>query len=72
GAPTETTPPGNQNTIRGRLIQTIYLGATAQHHVELADGSPFKVLQMSPAEVLELGDAVSLLVDPGDVVLLTS
>ncbi|MHC4826586.1 MAG: ABC transporter ATP-binding protein [Planctomycetota bacterium] len=72
GAPTETTPPGNQNTIRGRLIQTIYLGATAQHHVELADGSPFKVLQMSPAEMLEPGDAVSLLVDPGDVVLLTS
>ena len=65
-------PPakGARNTIRGRLIQTVYLGEMTQHHVKLTDGSLFKALQLGPGEVRQPGAAVSLTVDPADIVLL--
>jgi iron(III) transport system ATP-binding protein len=71
--PDPATPdePDGQNTIRGRLIRTIYLGEMAQHHFELTDGSLFKVLQLSPGDLRRPGDTASLSIAPSDVVLLT-
>jgi iron(III) transport system ATP-binding protein len=70
GSQAVPAPPADHNTIQGRLVQTVYLGATAQHHVKLTDGSVFKVLQMGPGELHQAGEAVGLTVAPSDVVLL--
>jgi iron(III) transport system ATP-binding protein len=71
-SPAETPATAQANVIRGRLVQTVYLGEMAQHHFELTDGSPFRVLQLSPAEPGEPGTSATITVDPGDVVLLTA
>ncbi|MHC4065369.1 MAG: ABC transporter ATP-binding protein [Planctomycetota bacterium] len=70
--PARPPAPDDHNTIHGRLIQTIYLGEMAQHHFELSGGSLFKVLQLSPGDLRQPGDTVSLSITPGDIVLLTA
>ncbi len=60
-----------QGLLRGRLVETVFLGETAQHHVELADGTPLKVLQIHAPDLRPDGD-LSLSVDPADVIILTS
>jgi iron(III) transport system ATP-binding protein len=64
------TPPAGANTIRGKLIRTIYLGEIAQQHLELDDGTLFKVLQLGPADEGKPGETARLSIDPGSVVLL--
>jgi iron(III) transport system ATP-binding protein len=71
-SPDGSRATGHPNLIRGRLIQTVYLGETAQHHFELTDGSLFRVLQLSPGDLCEPGTTGAIAVDPGDVVLLTA
>jgi iron(III) transport system ATP-binding protein len=68
--PEDTTAAAKRNLIRGRLVQTVYLGELARHHFELTDGSPFSVLQLSPGELPRPGASAIIGVDPGDVILL--
>ena len=70
---------GSINRLRGRIVETTYLGELAQHIVELkpADGaataaaqsSRVKVAALNPAPGQREGGSVLLDVDPRDVVL---
>ena len=59
------------NTFAGRKRDTVYLGATARHQVELDDGTPLKVLAIHPrGEHGGEDDRIHLTVDAQDVVIL--
>jgi iron(III) transport system ATP-binding protein len=60
-------------TIEGRLLETLFLGEIAQHHVEISDGVVLKVLELNPDQAHggKRGDKVTLFVAPEDVVLLS-
>ncbi|MFT3683401.1 MAG: TOBE domain-containing protein [Phycisphaerales bacterium] len=60
-----------ENLLRGRVVESTYLGEIAQHAVELAGGGRVKVAQLNPGPVLAMaGSEVSLSVSPSDVVVL--
>jgi iron(III) transport system ATP-binding protein len=63
--------PPAPNAMSGRLVQTIYLGDMAQHHVEVAEGTLLKVLHLNPSRPPQTGEHIDLTVDPEDVVVLT-
>jgi iron(III) transport system ATP-binding protein len=59
------------NTLSGRLVESVYLGETAQYLVELPGGIRTKVASLNPTEVAgAVGETVSVSVAPGDVVVL--
>lgn len=62
--------PDGRNSLKGKRLQTIYLGDLAQYLVELEDGTIVRVLEMHPSHMGEPGETVHLSVDPNDVVLL--
>ena len=57
--------------LRGRLIDTVYLGELAQHTVEITGGARLKVavLNPGPAQATPAGREVTLTINPQDVVL---
>ena len=64
---------GTPNTLAGKLIETTYLGETAQHLVEIAGCPPIKIAEMNPfgsvsAVHPEVGDQVWVEFIAGDVV----
>jgi ABC-type Fe3+/spermidine/putrescine transport system ATPase subunit len=61
-------PNGNQ--LSGRLVESTYLGETAQYIIELPGGLRAKVASLNPHESREPGEIVSLSVAPTDVVVL--
>jgi iron(III) transport system ATP-binding protein len=64
-----TTAP-HSNAIRGTRIQTVYLGETAQHLVQVADSTVLKVLEVHPQPGTMEKKQVTLIVAPEDVVIL--
>jgi len=70
---TRLTPAGETGSLPGKLIDTTYLGETAQHLVEVKGCPPIKVAEMNPfgsSSVVhpEPGDPVGVRFDPGEVV----
>ncbi len=68
-------PPTTQSTLRGRLIETLYLGETAQHTVELpsrgAGPTVVKVFELHPTGAPPRSGDVLLEFSAGDAVVLT-
>jgi len=59
------------NTFNGRRRHTVYLGATARHHVDLDDGTPLEVLTIHPKSQPDgENDRMHLSVDAKDIVIL--
>ena len=60
-------------TIEGQLLDTLFLGEIAQHNVKISDSVVLKVLELNPDHDrgCKIGDKVTLLVAPEDVVLLS-
>ncbi len=56
------------NTLAGTLRETTYLGELAEHAVALGDGVLIKVFEINPRTALGPGAAVTLAIDPEDVV----
>ncbi len=70
---TSLTPPGESGTLEGSLLETTYLGETAQHLVEIKGCPPIKIAEMNPFGVSsrvhpEPGDIVGVRFDPCEVV----
>ena len=64
---------GGMNVMRGRRIESTYLGEVIQHVVELAGEQVVKILELHPAGRTAPPGAdqdVFVSVDPGDVVIL--
>ncbi|MEM9373217.1 MAG: ABC transporter ATP-binding protein [Planctomycetota bacterium] len=73
---TSLTPAGEAGSLPGTLIDTTYLGETAQHLVEVKGCPPIKIAEMNPFGASsrvhpEPGDAVGVRFDPGEVVAIT-
>ena len=73
----EGVPSGfdGHNTLSGKHLETIYLGEMAQHWVELKPNGDraarrVKLFEMNPRHAYAPGDAVSITIDPREVVLL--
>ncbi len=65
--------PEDGNTLPGRLLETTYLGETAQHLVEIKGCPPIKIAEMNPyspssAVHPEPGDSVWVEFQAGDIV----
>ncbi|MBL0922267.1 MAG: ABC transporter ATP-binding protein [Phycisphaerales bacterium] len=56
------------NVVRGRRVETVYLGEIAQHTVEVAPGVLLKRYEMNPRRERGADAEVALRVDPDDVV----
>ncbi len=70
---TALVPVGEPGSLQGALLETTYLGETAQHLVEVAGCPPIKVAEMNPFGSSsrvhpERGDLVGVRFDPGEVV----
>ena len=70
---TALTPVGEPGSLQGALLETTYLGETAQHLVELDGCPPIKIAEMNPFGSSsrvhpEPGDLVGVRFDPGEVV----
>jgi hypothetical protein len=64
-------PGRDSNTFGARRRHTVYLGATARHHVELDGGTPLEVLTIHPkGEPGVEDDRMHLSVSPDDIVML--
>ncbi len=65
--------PDTQNTLPGTLLETTYLGETAQHLVEVKGCPPIKIAEMNPYSASsavhpEPGDSVWIELSPSDIV----
>jgi len=58
------------NTVAGTLCETMYLGELAEHTVRLDQATTIKVFELNPRWAVTPGAAVSLWVEPEDVVAL--
>lgn len=59
---------GGEQSLRGRLVETVYLGDVAQHVVELAPGVNIRSAQLNPADAFTAPEGwLQLTVDPADV-----
>ncbi len=70
---TSLTPAGESGSLPGKLLDTTYLGETAQHLVEVKGCPLIKVAEMNPFGSSsrvhpEPGDTVGVRFDPGEVV----
>ncbi len=66
-------PPHEPNTLPGKLLETTYLGETAQHLVEIRGCPPIKIAEMNPYSPSsgvhpEPGDAVGVELLASDIV----
>jgi ABC-type Fe3+/spermidine/putrescine transport system ATPase subunit len=70
-SPLATRDSCSPNSLRGRILDTTYLGELAQHTVELAGQVRVKVAALNPAAAHPpAGSPISLTIDPSDVVVL--
>ena len=65
--------PDHGNTLPGKLLETTYLGETAQHLGEVKGCAPIKIAEMNPYSASsavhpEPGDAVWIELMPSDIV----
>lgn len=59
------------NRIRGRVLDTTYLGELAHYTLHLSDGTRFQVAQMNPGARYPTDEMIEMSVDPGDVVIIS-
>jgi ABC-type Fe3+/spermidine/putrescine transport system ATPase subunit len=63
--------PAPPNTLSGTIVEAVYLGELAQYTIELAGGVRVKAADLNPLSARSrTGDAVTLSVDPADIVVL--
>jgi iron(III) transport system ATP-binding protein len=62
--------PG-RNRIRGRILESTYLGEIAHHIVEVNAGARLRVAEMNPGGAPTAGVAAELAIDPADVVMIS-
>lgn len=62
--------PGSNNTLKGTVVETTYLGEMAQHVVELPDGTRVKAADINPRASDAAGTRVEMRVDEGDVMVI--
>ncbi len=70
---TRLTPAGERGSLPGRLLETTYLGETAQHLVEVKGCPPIKIAELNPFGPSstvhpEPGQPVGVVFDPNEVV----
>jgi ABC-type Fe3+/spermidine/putrescine transport system ATPase subunit len=58
------------NLLSGKSLQSIYLGEMAQHLLELPDGTILKSFELNPGPFPSPGEAMTLTIDPAEVVIL--
>lgn len=62
---------GSPNRFTGRIIDTSYLGATAQYHLQVAEGCVVKITEMNPTFLLEPSQhRVTATANADDIVML--
>lgn len=66
--------PGEGKSLPAKVLQTTYLGETAQHLVEIKGCPPIKIAEMNPFGSLSRvhpspGDTVGVVFTPGDIVV---
>jgi iron(III) transport system ATP-binding protein len=67
-----TTPSSGGNLLRGKLIESTYLGESVQFHVELETGVVIRCAESNPPLVRPaVGDLVVLTVAPNDIALVS-
>jgi iron(III) transport system ATP-binding protein len=59
------------NRIRGRIVESTYLGEIAQYTIEVSGGQRLRVADLNPADRPSAGGTVEASVDPSDVVLIS-
>ena len=63
--------PDTPNRFFGNIIETTYLGELVQYDTVLRDGTPMKVSEMNPVNILQPGaDEIRLMASTDDVVIL--
>jgi len=62
-------PDDEENLLPGRVIDTMYLGDSAQHEIEIEGKIRIKLAELGPS-VARPGEPVKIAVDPSEVVLL--
>jgi iron(III) transport system ATP-binding protein len=71
-ARTDRPPPAPVNQIEGTLLDTVYLGESAQYEVQVAGEAIIKVLQQNPKTAAQPGRKVTLEFSPAEAVLLAT
>ncbi|TVQ59121.1 MAG: ABC transporter ATP-binding protein [Phycisphaerales bacterium] len=69
--PSATNTSPTKNTLTGRYAESVYLGETTQHTVDLHDDHRVTFFEFNPAARLHAGEQIKLHVDPRNVVVLT-
>ena len=62
--------PDDANTLTGRRVQTVYLGDTAQHRIEVGKGTVLTALQIKPDAVAPADEKLTVSVAVEDIVIL--
>ncbi len=63
--------PDSPNRFFGNIIETTYLGEMVQYELALRDGTPMRVSEMNPLEILQPGaDEIRVMAATDDVVIL--
>jgi iron(III) transport system ATP-binding protein len=63
--------PDSPNRFHGNVIETTYLGEMVQYELALRDGTPMRVSEMNPLQILEPGaDEICVMAATEDVVIL--
>jgi ABC-type Fe3+/spermidine/putrescine transport system ATPase subunit len=60
-----------RNLLRGRVVETTYLGEIAHHTIALAGGERLQTAEMNPGPPPSPVDDVSLSIDPRDVIVIS-
>ncbi|MEI6534040.1 MAG: ABC transporter ATP-binding protein [Verrucomicrobiaceae bacterium] len=63
--------PDSPNRFFGNIIDTVYLGEQVQYEIILRDGTPIRVAEMNPAEILQPGsEEIRVMTATQDAVIL--
>lgn len=60
------------NRIRGRVVESTYLGEIAQYTIELSDGHRLRISDLNPSARPSLDGSIEVTVDPRDVVVISN
>ena len=60
--------PASVNAFSGTCVESIYLGELAQHQVKVADDVVFRVIEVNPTKLEQVGEVMHLSVHPDDVI----
>ncbi|MCW5777510.1 MAG: ABC transporter ATP-binding protein [Phycisphaeraceae bacterium] len=69
-SPQDSGPRPQDSSLPARLLDTLYLGETAQHTLELQGGTRVKAAELNPPPLSQHALTLAIAVDPADVVIL--